>query len=206
VLVAPLLLLADTAAALSISGNTVSFTNGTLSGTITLVEMVTGAPLGAETLVGSAPDASKTSLVFQVAVMAGALDELGVSLFLKSSTGAGRIPGAEPDALVDVVAVTGTAGARLFQFGAGSENVDPGDTSDAFFVAYNTADVLALVDQANQVAFMVSPVPGADFTVTATITSDPGAIFVPEPGSLGLAGLALGCLLLARRRRDAHRS
>jgi hypothetical protein len=177
------------AAALTISPNPQTFSNGTDAGSITLVGTATGVPVGGTVLAG-AVGVSDVTLIFQATVTSGALESLGVGAtgiggppFL-SSTGAGRIAG--PD--VDVTGVTGTAGTRIFDFDGDGE-LDAGQTSDYFFVSWASLPD----DETRQVNFMVNGSTGSDFTVSAVITA-------PEPEVLGLLGLGLGGLALWRRR------
>jgi hypothetical protein len=177
------------AAALTISPNPQTFSNGTDAGSITLVGTATGVPSGGTVLAGSV-GVSDVTLIFQATVTSGALESLGVGAtgiggppFL-SSTGAGRIAG--PD--VDVTGVTGTAGTRIFDFDGDGE-LDAGQTSDYFFVSWASLPD----DETRQVNFMVNGSTGSDFTVSAVITA-------PEPEVLGLLGLGLGGLALWRRR------
>jgi hypothetical protein len=179
------------AAALTISPNPQTFSNGTDAGSITLVGTATGVPVGGTVLAGVV-GVSDVTLIFQATVTSGALESLGVGAsgiggppFL-SSTGAGRIAG--PD--VDVTSVTGTAGTRIFDFD-GDGQLDAGQTSEYFFVSYASLPD----DGTRQVNFMVNGSTGSDFPVSAIITA-------PEPEVLGLLGLGLGGLALWRRRRS----
>ncbi len=188
-LVCAVLLWAGSASALTLSPNPVAFSNGTDIGTITLVGTATGVPVGGTVVVGTV-GVGDITLIFQVTVTGGALESVGVGAtglsgppFL-SSTGAGRIAGAN----VDVTTVTGTAGTRIFDFDSDGD-LDGGQTSDLFFVSWSS-----LSDAGDRkVNFMVNGSVGSDFTVS-------GVVVAPEPALAVLVAVGALALFGARHR------
>lgn len=180
---------AGTASALAIDPNPVAFDNGTVSGEITLTSVVNGAPSGGNVLLGTV-DASDVTLVFQVSVTAGTLNEVGVSAFKPlfgvgspALSGAGTIPNGGED--VTGVSASGSTGA-VFDFLAGdpaSGTLSAGETSDEFFVSYASL----ATDGSLDVNFMISPEPGSDFTESATIVPEPATVLLALAGLVGLA-------------------
>jgi hypothetical protein len=181
------LLWGGSAGALTLSPNPVAFTNGTDTGTITLVGTATGVPAGGTVLAG-AVGVSDITLIFQVTVTGGALESVGIGAtgiggppFL-SSTGAGPIAG--PD--TDVTTVTGTAGTRIFDFDTDGD-LDAGQTSDQFFVSWST-----LSDAGDrQINFMINGSVGADFPVSSVVVPEPGFAALLGLGALALLGMRL---------------
>jgi hypothetical protein len=180
-------LLASPASSLSIDPNPLSFDNGAgVFGTITLVGTATGLPAGGEVLAGLV-GASDVVLLFEAFVDAGsgAVDAIGAGVFQPpftgiSSTGAGRIA----DGGVDISGVSGTAGTRIFGFAG---NLDPGETSDVFFVSFASLST----DGSQVINFMISPASGAsDFTATSTIVPEPSVFLLFGLGTAALAGIA----------------
>lgn len=170
--------------------------SGDATGAIALVSVETGLPAGAVQLGGST-GAGDITLVFELGVSSGAVEELSVAALTLpfsgvTATGSGWIPGGG----VDIAQVGGTATTISFDFGvAGTpepgEGVGAGEASDHFFVSY-----AALAEDGSQgLNFAVDPATGPDFTVQA--------LLVPEPGALALVagGLMAGAILTRLHRR-----
>ncbi|MCP3906322.1 MAG: PEP-CTERM sorting domain-containing protein [Planctomycetes bacterium] len=169
----------------------VNFDDGTgaVTGTIELVEIVQGLPVGGDTGLpgGVAPGAFDVTLIFKLTVDVGEVSDLGIGITdgvtPLVSTGAGWIPGGN----VDITSISGTPDTREFRFDEGGAGaVMAGQMSDLMFVSYSS---LAL-DGSLDLNFMITDsVP--TFTVTVPL--------VPAPGVL--VALGAGALCIGRRRR-----
>jgi hypothetical protein len=186
-----LLGLSAPAAGLTIDPNPVLFDNGSVSGSITLVETTTGVPSGGNVLAGSV-SGTDLSLVFEVTMDVGsdALGTIGVGVsepgpffpIPVDSTGAGDVAGTGD---VGISGVSGPADTRIFAFDGG---LGSGQTSDRFFVSY------ASLSEGWSVNFMIGPAEGSQFTVTSTLVA------VPEASAALLLLAGVGAAALAARR------
>jgi hypothetical protein len=138
-----------------------------LEGELTLVGTVTGVPDGGVVQVGSVA-ADDVSLIWQLRFenndpSVGIL----IQVFFEPFTGAGWIPGAEPDGLVDVTAVPGHYSPDTATF---SYVNSPGATTDLFFSSYDWID------------------PGATLRIGDEHSALPvgDAVVIPEPGTVEL--------------------
>jgi hypothetical protein len=194
---------AVTAGAASASIIDVPFDDGTgsVTGILSLVDIVVGPPPGAAYFPPpDAPGANDVTLVFQISVTAGDVTELGVGLtdaFLTplNSTGVGWIP--NNPAWADVAGVSGPLNTRIFTFdpaggigGNGNSILDAGETSDYFFVSYEEGTP---VDGSLDINFMIQ-----DGVPTFTISTP----LIPGPGGVALGFGILASLAFGGRRRD----
>jgi hypothetical protein len=162
---------------------------GTVTGTISLVEIVQGLPVGGDTSLpgGVAPGATDVTLIFKLSVDVGEVSELGVGVTNGvtplNSTGSGWVPGAN----VDITSIGGTPDTREFRFDEGGDGaVMAGEMSDLFFVSYTALDLSGGLD----LNFMITDsVP--TFTVSVPL--------IPAPGVLAMLGV--GAVCTGRRRR-----
>ncbi len=167
-------------------------------GQVEMFDPVVGAPAGGISFIE--PGANDISLVFQLTVFAGSHDisQFGIGIndgfAAIDSTGLGWVPDGAP-AWVDVSGFDGTADTRIFLFdpaggigGNGNGLLDPGETSEMFFVSYSEGSIA----EGMSLSFMITN-GGPTFSVKTLIPK------VPAPGALGL--LLVGAAGLARRRR-----
>jgi hypothetical protein len=173
---------------------------GTVTGILSLVNIVTGPPPGAAYFPPpDAPGANDVTLIFQISVTAGHVSELGVGVTdgvtPLNSTGVGWIP--NNPAWADIAGVSGPLNTRIFTFdpagglgGNGNGVLSAGETSDYFFVSYAEGTPL---DGSLDINFMIQDgVP--TFTVSTPLVPGPGGVIV----GLGI----LGSLAFRGRRRD----
>lgn len=173
---------------------------GTVTGIISLVDIVTGAPPGAAYFPPpDIPGPNDVTLIFQIMVTAGEVTELGIGvtngITPQNSTGVGWLP--NNPSWVDVAGVGGTLDTRIFSFDpavglGGNQNgaLDAGETSDLFFVSYAEGTP---TDGSYDINFMIQDgVP--TFTVSTPLVPGPGGVVV----GLGI----LASLAFRGRRRD----
>lgn len=197
-------------------GDSFSFSNGSVEGSVTFEGTATGTPSGTVGTDGTI-GGSDLSLIFSITLLgtSDAMDtvELGVthcdpgpltdggSVFVDCSTSFpadfGRYAtagGWGPNgAGVDISAVSKSVSGDvvLFTF---SGDLNGSDTSDLFFVSYASGDILD--DGTFFLNFGFSPQDGSsDFTETMQIG------LTPEPSTLALLGIALAGGAAASRRR-----
>jgi hypothetical protein len=182
--------------ALTIDPNPVLFDNGSVSGSITLVEAATGIPSGGNVLAGSV-SGTDTSLVFEVTLDPGSdpINEIGVAIepvgfTFTLPTGGGDIAGTGDVGIDDVD--DSLFGQLVFVFDG---NLGAGQTSDRFFISFGS------LSAGQQVNFMISPADGtSDFFAQGTLVDVPEASLGLLAGVLALGGVAAAAI--RRQRRD----
>jgi hypothetical protein len=155
-----------------------------LAGSFDFVGMVTGTPGGGIVLDGSV-GAGDVTLIFTATIDAASDIGLATTNIFRSPTSAsspvftavGTIPGAGVDVNIGTVVST----TAIIHYDSPNE-LDPGETSDAFFLSFSSISV------GDQLGLEYVVLPLGTLTV------------VPEPGTLGI--LALGLAALGWRARS----
>jgi hypothetical protein len=179
-------------ASLHFDPDPVAFSNGMVSGEISLVSVGTGIPAGGTVLEGTVGGTDDT-FVFVVTITQGSIRRFGIAGDDAgnngvTSNGAGVISGAGVD--VSMFDAISGLNQRVFLFDeAGSQLLSAGQSSEQFFVAFD-ADALV---EGSSINFMITPGIGlgSTFSIEVPLVPAPGAIAI-----LATAGL-VGC----RRRR-----
>jgi len=154
--------------------------------TLSLIEITTGIPSAGIVQTGAVA-AGNTSLVFQLDFAADdASTGILIQVFGESFTGAGWIPGAEPDALVDVTAVPGSFAPDTATLVYANS---PGKKTNLFFTSYANLEIGD---------FLQFGEAGSALPVGEAVIGP-----IPEPtGAALFGGGALVAAVATRRRRS----
>jgi hypothetical protein len=186
------------AAPFGIDPNAYTFTNGSTTGQLMLVDWVFGTPTDAGTITFAGPfpgiTATDITLIFQLTAVAGSIEDIGVSAVVgftgRQITGHGTIPGTG-----EVAVTSGPFTNNLFGGQAGFDFGVPGldsanaaaDESNYFFVSFQNLTA----DATENVRLMVDPGTGADFSVAGPlVVPEPSTLLLLAAGALGIAGAA----------------